>query len=194
MLFGKETGNWKKYESLKKDDYSVNEKYWKKYKGISKELANEIPSEKLYEIIDNYVCWIIGNSYDEELDAKLKKLPLAIKYTYLIYTYECEINNGGFDQFYFNSIGYEVFEIQKGLDFFGLNKNKALLDKSIELLKQKIDISKYYELSSKRELPTEDFENEFSELDSQFYDYPENIKDIINEYLDKRREDLITVK
>ena len=34
MLFGKETGNWKKYESLKKDDYSVNEKYWKKYKGI----------------------------------------------------------------------------------------------------------------------------------------------------------------
>ena len=30
MLFGKETGNWKKYESLKKDDYSVNEKYWKK--------------------------------------------------------------------------------------------------------------------------------------------------------------------
>ena len=63
-----------------------------------------------------------------------------------------------------------------------------------ELLKQKIDISKYYELSSKRELPTEDFENEFSELDSQFYDYPENIKDIINEYLDKHREDLITVK
>mgnify|MGYP003415517302 CR=1 FL=1 len=93
--------------------------------------------EELYEIIDNYVCWIIGNSYDEEMDAKLKKLPLAIKYTYLIYTYECEINNGGFDQFYFNSIGYEVFEIQKGLDFFGLNKNKALLDKSIELLKQK---------------------------------------------------------
>ena len=41
---------------------------------------------------------------------------------------------------------------------------------------------------------TEDFENEFSELDSQFYDYPENIKDIINEYLDKHREDLITVK
>ena len=78
MLFGKETGNWKKYESLKKDDYSVNEKYWKKYKGISKELANEIPSEKLYEIIDNYVCWIIGNSYDEEMDAKLKKYIVTI--------------------------------------------------------------------------------------------------------------------
>ena len=194
MLFGKDTGNWKNYEALKKDEYSVNEKYWKKYKGISKELAQEIPVEKLYSTIDNYVCWIVGDSYDAEMDARLQKLPAAIKYAYLVYTYECEINNGGFDQFYFNSIGYEVFEIQKGLEFFGLKKNKILLDKSLELLKQKIDVSKYHELSSKRELPTEDFENEFHELDSQFYDYPEKIEDIINEYLDKHREDLVTVK
>ena len=61
------------------------------------------------------------------MDARLQKLPAAIKYAYLVYTYECEINNGGFDQFYFNSIGYEVFEIQKGLEFFGLKKNKILL-------------------------------------------------------------------
>lgn len=193
MLFGKDSGNWKKYESLKKDDFSINEKYWKKYKGISKELANEIPAERLYEVVDNYVAWIIGNSYDTEMDKKLQKLPLAIKYAYLVYTYECEINNGGFDQFYFNSIGYEVFEIQKGLEFFGLIKNKMLLDKSLELLKQKIDIKNYYELSSKQELPTEDFEEEFNELNSQFYDYPEKIEEIINEYLNKHREDLITV-
>lgn len=194
MFFGKDKGNWKKYESLKKDEYSVNKKYWEKYKGISKELAQEIPAEKLYEIIDNYVCWIVENSYDAEMDAKLQKLPLAIKYAYLIYSYEAEINNGGFDQFYFNSIGYEVFEIQKALEFFCLTKNKILLDKSIELLKQKIDISQYHELSSKRELPTEDFENEFSELESQFYDYPERIEGVINEYLDNHREDLITLK
>ena len=193
VLFGKDSGNWKKYESLKKDDFSINEKYWKKYKGISKELANEIPAERLYEVVDNYAAWIIGNSYDAEMDKKLQKLPLAIKYAYLIYTYECEINNGGFDQFYFNSIGYEVFELQKGLEFFGLIKNKMLLDKSIELLKQKIDIKNYYELSSKQELPTEDFEEEFNELNSQFYDYPEKIEEIINEYLNKHREDLITV-
>ena len=193
MLFGKNSGNWKKYESLKKDDYSINEKYWKKYKGISKELANEIPAERLYEVVDNYVAWIIGNSYDTEMDKKLQKLPLAIKYAYLVYTYECEINNGGFDQFYFNSIGYEVFELQKGLEFFGLIKNKMLLDKSLELLKQKIDIKNYYKLSSKQELPTEDFEEEFNELNSQFYDYPEKIEEIINEYLNKHREDLITV-
>ena len=194
MLFGKDSGNWKKYESLKKDDFSINEKYWKKYKGISKELANEIPAERLYEVVDNYVAWIIGNSYDTEMDKKLQKLPLAIKYAYLVYTYECEINNGGFDQFYFNSIGYEVFEIQKGLEFFGLINNKMLLDKSLELLKQKIDIKNYYELSSKQELPTEDFEEEFNELNSQFYDYPEKIEEIINEYLNKHREDLITLR
>lgn len=194
MFFGKDIGNWKKYESLKNDEYSINKKYWEKYKGISKELAQEIPAEKLYEVIDNYVSWIVGNSCDAEMDSKLQELPLVIKYAYLIYSYEAEINNGGFDQFYFNSIGYEVFEIQKALDFFGLTKNKILLDKSVELLKRKIDISKYHELYSTRELPTENFEKEFSELDSQFYDYPERIEEVINEYLDNHREDLITLK
>ena len=74
---------------------------------------------------------------------------------------------------------------------FILKKDKK---KALELLKQKIDVSKYHELASKRELPTEDFENEFHELDSLFYDYPEKIEDIINEYLDKHREDLVTVE
>ena len=77
MLFGKETGNWKKYESLKKDDYSVNEKYWKKYKGISKELANEIPSEKLYEIIDNKVLDIIIGGYNEIRNGNIDRVTLS---------------------------------------------------------------------------------------------------------------------
>lgn len=194
MLFGKDVGGWKKYESLKKDDYSTNTKYWNKYKGITKELADEIPAEKLIEVVDNYVCWIVGDSYNQEMDEKIKKLTNVIKYTYLIYNYECEINNGGFDQFYFNSIGYEVFEIQKALGFFGLLKNKELLDKSIELLKKKIDISKYYELSANRDLPTEDLEDEFQELNSKFYEYPEKIEEIINSYLDTHRSILITVE
>ncbi|WP_277055567.1 DMP19 family protein, partial [Treponema socranskii] len=128
MLFAKDSGNWKKYESMKKDDYSVNENFWKKYKGISKVLSEEIPADKLYEVTDNYVFWIVGNSYGEEMHEKLMKLPEIVRYSYLVYSYEAEINNGGFDQFFFNSIGYEVFEIQKALDFFGLTKNKEILD------------------------------------------------------------------
>ena len=37
-------------------------------------------------------------------------------------------------------------------------------------------------------------ENEFHELVDQFYDYPEKIEDIINEYLDKHRDDLVTAE
>ena len=193
MFFEKKFGNYKKYESLKENDFSVNIKYWKKYKGISKDLSNEIPKEKLCEIIDNYTGWIIGDSYDEEMHLKLQQLPEIIKNTYLIYNYECEINNGGFDQFYFNSIGYEVFEIQKALDYFGLPESKKILDESIELLQQKIDIKDYFELSKKRELPTEDLGEEFSKLDSEFYKYPENIEEIICLHLDQHRDELITI-
>ena len=192
MLFAKNPGNWQTYESMKKDDYSVNVKFWKKYKGITKELAEEIPTEKLYEIVDDYGFWFAGSFWDEELDQKLSTLPEIVRYSYLIYQYEAEINNGGFDQFFFNSIGYEAFEIQKALDFFGLKKNKEILDKAIELLKTKIDLKDYKKLSATRELPTEDFEDELNKLDASFYAYPENIKETINSFLDKNREKLVT--
>ena len=194
MLFSKNLGNWNKYESMKKDDFSVNEKFWKKYKGISKELAEEIPEDKLYDIMDNYVSWIVGNSFDEEMHEKLMKLPEVIRYSYLVYRYECEINNGGFDQFFFNSIGYEVFEIQNALAFFSLTKNKEILDKAVKLLETKIDLKDYKKLSANRELPTEELEDELNKLDSLFYEYPEKIESIINEFLAKNRERLITKK
>jgi len=192
MLFAKDSGNWKKYESMKKDDYSVNENFWKKYKGISKVLSEEIPADKLYEVTDNYVFWIVGNSYGEEMHEKLMKLPEIVRYSYLVYSYETEINNGGFDQFFFNSIGYEVFEIQKALDFFGLTKNKEILDKAVKLLETKITLSDYKKVFTDGKLPTEELEDEFNELDGLFMEYPEKIESIINTVLDKNREKLVT--
>ena len=71
------------------------------------------------------------------------KLPETDRYSYLFYSYEAEINNGGFDRFFFNSIGYAAFEIQKALDFFGLTKNKEISDKAVKLPETKINLSDY---------------------------------------------------
>ena len=120
------------------------------------------------------------------------KLPEIVRYSYLVYSYEAEINNGGFDQFFFNSIGYEVFEIQKALDFFGLTKNKEILDKAVKLLETKITLSDYKKLFTDGKLPTEELEDEFNELNGLFLEYPEKIESIINTVLDKNREKLVT--
>ena len=193
MFFGKDLGNWRKYESINKKTVFGDEKYWKKYKGISTSLAKEIPHDLLYEVVCCYGYYVIGNSVNEEMRQKFLELPEILRYTMLIGLYEGEINNGGFAQFYDN-LGYIVFELQEGLDFFGLTKNKQLIDKSISLLKQRIDISNYYELCSNEELPLDEIDDELSELDDKFYEYPEDFTEIINSYLDKNREKLITIK
>ena len=41
---------------------------------------------------------------------------------------------------------------------------------------------------------TDDLEEEFSQLDSTFYEYPENITEIVNTFLDKNRSELVTIK
>ena len=193
MFFGNDLGNWKEYESLNKKTFFGNEEYWKKYNGISATLAKEIPQAFLYEVVCCYGYYVIGNSDNEEMLQKFLELPEILRYTMLIGLYEGEINNGGFAQFYDN-IGYIVFELQKGLKFFGLKKNKKLIDKSISLIKKRIDISNYYELCSKEELPLDEIDDELSKLDDRFYEYPEDFTEIINSYLDKNREQLITIK
>lgn len=95
MFWGKDLGGFGQYKKLKIDDFSVNEKYWEKYQGISGKLSYELPKDNIYELVNDYVCWILGDSSAEEMDEKIKKLPDIIRNTYLVYTYEGEINNGG---------------------------------------------------------------------------------------------------
>ena len=189
----KETDGWEKYNQLKKDDWSVNKKYWDSYGGISEKLAFEIPSERLLEVVSNFADWIGGDSFDEELHQKLMALPEEIRNAHLVYSYECEMNGEGFDGFYFNFLGYEVFEIEKALDFFGLKKNKRILHDSLKLLGKKIDLKDYQKLSASRELPEEELEDEFSNLDSRFYKYPEDIKETVSSHLEKNRDKLVTL-
>ncbi len=138
MFFGKNSGNYKRYESLKENDFSVNKKYWNKYKGISKELANEIPEDKLYEIVENYVSWITGNSLDEEMHLKLQQLPEILRkgQSHEFYKMNIEDENLLKERNANMKRLYEIFDVEPVPEKEMITENSLIKVKSTEWRKQ----------------------------------------------------------
>lgn len=118
---------------------------------------------------------IIGGKYDQEFEI-VKNLPIGFVNLYAIQGVEAEVNNGGYNQYYFNSAGafaeiaviaFEtvgapiLVEIQR-------EANQRVLDKA-PLLK------KYWEKNSIEAFSESYKEDIFGDLDKRFY---ENSKDL----------------
>lgn len=192
-LFIRKKENWETLQAMYDEKTWSYKPYWQKYKRLSEELVLQIPSEQLYTVIADFVFYSLKlyDYYDVAADEQLKKVNQLCRNVFYIYQLESEVNNGGFNQYFFNSAGYYAMETVEALNFFGLDKTKEMLETALNLLFTKISKSQYKTICAERKLPAEAFEAELGELDSRFYEVPENIGETINAYLDSHRKDLI---
>lgn len=97
-----------------------------------------------------------------------------------IWQLEAEVNNGGFSQYFFNSDGAQALEAPNALTAIGAVRCAAITSKAIEALQvgelnwQDEDVRQAYLLV----LP-EEVEDRLSALDQAFYDYPDNLSDLL---------------
>ena len=101
-----------------------------------------------------------------------------------VYELEAEVNNGGFDQYYFNSSGNLAYYAPQALKIIGAPKMARIVADA----NQKFGINgpprDWDERQEKLEIITED-EDQWEELDSEFYSYPEDIEKLLAEYIGK---------
>ena len=100
---------------------------------------------------------------------------------------EEQVNNGGFDQFFFNSSGDFTYEILDAYKNIGANKTAKIIYDAIQAF-PKLPISK--DTQTRRNI-MEDLSDEISEkwnkLDDKFYEYEENIMSYVIEYMRKNK-------
>lgn len=104
---------------------------------------------------------------------------------YLVHLYEAEVNNGGHEQFFFNSTGNYAVETVDALKRIEALKTMALLEEAIELFPGG-------RVSNDREARQEQLEilicdetvmDKLNVLDERFYSYPEDIEGLLYGYL-----------
>jgi hypothetical protein len=124
-----------------------------------------------------------------EASDNFKDLTEAEKTFVYVEMLEAEINNGGFDQYFFNSSGDYSYESLEAYKKIGANKTAKIIEeayKEFPLSPIPKDNDKRREILEKIDAKTSE---KWNELEDKFYEYEENIGGLLLEYVKKNRSE-----
>ncbi len=100
-----------------------------------------------------------------------------------IWSIEAEVNNGGFDQYFYNSAGDLAFYSAKALETIGAIKMASIAQKALDLFGE----SGPSKIRNERVKQLETFsgikEDYINELDCSFTEYPDDIQEMVATYV-----------
>ncbi|WP_210465765.1 DMP19 family protein [Rufibacter roseolus] len=131
--------------------------------------------------LDDYICKLC--SWGEKMDA----LSQPQKLFFFNQNLEREINNGGFNQFYYNSSGDFAHQTVESLNAIGADKTAEILKKANgQFPNQTVPKDR-----AERQEIVEQIEEEanvvWEELDQQFFDYEDDLNSLNLEFVRKNK-------
>ena len=179
---------------LEQTKNSIDEfKNRKIYKELTTDILDSIPDDKLEQAIFDNIYEIIGDDYENELN-NVKKLSKGQQAFFSTWIIEGEVNNGGFNQFYFNSSGQYAEMAESGFMTIGAEKFSELTKRA-----NKIYFENKKRLDEFDDGPMESFsesykENPLNDLDTEFYTLydSEKIGELRIKYIRENINELIT--
>ncbi|WP_020407206.1 DMP19 family protein [Hahella ganghwensis] len=123
----------------------------------------------------------------------LERLGPDARLVYLLWCFDGEVHNGGFDQLFFNSLGDHCLEILESLKKIGADKSAILLEKAMRWFPE----SRPSANREKRWKQLEPFENDenyqsdLDQLDAEFYKYEDNLGELLQQFVRANRNSLL---
>lgn len=106
----------------------------------------------------------------------------------LVWELEAEVNNGGFNQFFFNSAGDRASGTSAALRTIGAERAASIVDRATSLFPDgpPADRCVRQDILDAIDPDVELFE----ELDLEFYKYPDNLSELLYKYVAEHRSDI----
>jgi len=104
------------------------------YTSLDPQTLAAIPDEDLEQAVADYVFTKLkGLHSQEEEEQALSELSEGARALYYTWVVETEVNNGGFNQYYWNTGGKDATEAVDAFEFFGAKQHAALMREANEL-------------------------------------------------------------
>jgi Domain of unknown function (DUF4375) len=104
-----------------------------------------------------------------------------------IWDLEAEVNNGGFNQYFFNSAGDNAQKAAAALRVVGTSTTAGVAENAIGVFGQNGPSADRYSRQEQLESLTESQLSRLEELDQQFYRYPDNLTELLYSYVEQNR-------
>lgn len=114
--------------SLSKSLQDFNERV--RYRVLDMPTLKSIPDDKLEQAVMDYVDSKIGGEYSRERDV-VDALSPGVRALYITWWLEAEVNNGGFNPYFWNAAGQFSNLAPESFDFFGVSQHATLLREAI---------------------------------------------------------------
>lgn len=154
------------------------------YKKLTSKILDSIPDDKLEQTIFDNIYEIIGDDYKNELN-NVKKLTKGQQAFFSTWILEGEINNGGFNQFYFNSSGQYAEMAEIGLKTIGADKFSELTSKANKIYIENKESLEEFDDGTMESFSESYKDNPLNDLDTEFYELykSEKIGDLRIKYI-----------
>ena len=159
----------------------------------SRKRSNKIDFDKLFEEDDCQVAIIEIDEWLNEISEygeNLNKLTPEGQLVLIIENLEREINNGGFNQFYFNSSGDYAHETVEYLRTIRANHTSLIVEKANKEWPSNQVPKEREERQNILEKIEEKAEQVWSKCDDQFYEYQDDIATLLLDYIKANRVEI----
>lgn len=142
----------------------------KRYPVITAEILGAIPKDDLEQaLIDHVVDVRIGTRKDEEYEI-VSGLSAGFRMVYTTWWLEAEVNNGGFNQYFWNSAGRFAKEALAGFERLGATEHAALVAEAIAIEAEERSAQQKHKDAGTVEAFSESYEtSRLGALDERFY-------------------------
>jgi len=146
------------------------------YSQLTPEILAEIPDEKLERAVIDYVNVQVREQFDRELEI-VSALPQGPRSIHATWWVEAEVNNGGFNQYFWNSAGQFAQVAAAGFRLIGAPEHASLMERAIAIRRE--DQERLQEFRNRGTIKafSESYEdNPLNELDEEFFALHEDLR------------------
>lgn len=175
--------------STNKNDFEFIEENIKEFNNFEKidnlteASMRAIPDEKIEYALINYILEQKLTDYEKEKEI-ISSLPDGLIMLYSTWIFEAEVNNGGFNQYFYNSSNQFVEEAYQGLLEVGAVKHAELIKRAVDIFNDELDMQLKMREIGTIEAFSESYElTKLNEIDSLFYSIDENLSELRVRYI-----------
>lgn len=161
------------------------------YRALDPDILASIPDDKLEQAIVDYVVTKIGDDWDNMREI-VDGLPDSFRGFYATWWLEAEVNNGGFNQYFWNPYGYWAEDAIAAFQDYGAGEYAELTKKAVTLFLSEIEAHKEFRELGTLEAFSESYKHtELGDLDSQFWEIKQELSRLRIAYVRQNPEKFI---
>lgn len=148
------------------------------YSRLDEAVLAGIADADVEQAVLDYANAQLKGRYDEE-GTRVRELPIGIRALYLTWTVEAEVNNGGFNQYYYNTDDKFSSEAVAAFEYFGATEHAMLMREANAIRAGEAAALQKFKDRGTIDAFSESYEHsELGPLDKRFYRLIENLSQL----------------